>query len=151
MALVADKQNRDRDYARSARAINPTNRRGHTRKEKHAHTDAVPHGKPATGALPHGKKKCNSTARCCCRKPPPHHHTARCRFRSMAHAKQNLTQDTPKTSSSDHLGNTSPRGKGRIMAAIRRKEPAHLGPEQRALLISRTDNLDKASAKSRLS
>ena len=97
------------------------------------------------------RKKCNSTARCCCRKPPPHHHTARCRFRSKAHAKQNLTQDTPKTSSSDHLGNTLPRGKGRVMAAIKRKEPAHLGPEQRALLISRTDNLDKASAKRPLS
>ena len=45
---------------------------------KHAHTDAVPHGKPAPGALPHGKK--NATApheAVAATQPPPLHLTAR--------------------------------------------------------------------------
>ena len=45
----------------SAAAKPPNSQRGRATnaapQRKHAHTDAVPHGKPAPGALPHGKKK----------------------------------------------------------------------------------------------
>ena len=71
--------------------------------KKNMSTDAVPYGKPATGPLPHGKSK-NATAQhdavAATHLPITTPHGVG--FRRVAHTKQNLTRDTPKTSSSDH-------------------------------------------------
>ena len=42
-------------------------------QRKRAHTDAVPHGKPAPGALPHGKKKQQHRTMLLLEQPPSHH------------------------------------------------------------------------------
>jgi len=42
-------------------------------QRKRAHTDAVPHGKPAPGALPHGKKKQQHRTMLLQEQPPSHH------------------------------------------------------------------------------